>query len=107
MPNENDIILKGLFEVSSINENNGLSFKGMRECGTYIKFLTLLKLVSLEENQIQTKLECMRYYFYPFAYKYGVISGGQPATVQRRTKPFKWYSVKNSATCFSVIVIIL
>jgi hypothetical protein len=66
MSNENDIILKELFKVSAKKENNGFSFTSVSEYQKYVQFLTFLKLVSLEENNIKRKLECMRYHFESF-----------------------------------------
>lgn len=66
MSNKNDIILKELFKVFTKKENNGFSFTRVSEWEQYRKFLTFLKLLSLEENKIKRKLEYMRYHFESF-----------------------------------------
>lgn len=63
MLNDQDIILKELFNVISLNDSPGMAVTGFNEIQKYHKFLLLLKSESLEEDVIKRKLEHMRYYF--------------------------------------------
>lgn len=62
MLNNHDIILKEFFKVCIINSSDRLSVIGVQEFARYNRFLTLLKLVILEEPKIQRKLEHMKYF---------------------------------------------
>lgn len=64
MINKRDIILRELFNIFEINDNDDIYFSGdFNKLNNYHHFLTLLRSEALEVDKIKRKLEYIRYYF--------------------------------------------